>query len=107
MLWRPWSTGSDVDRLSKQLEDFSRGYLDPTNLVKRAIPPDMPIEVTQVIPRLKDGGAFVKFTHPREIPATQIEGIVHLELYYDHLALTIPHRHPGKTARRKADKALV
>lgn len=47
--------------------------LDPINLVKRAIPETVPIKVTEIIPRLKDGGAFVKFSHPSEISAAEIE----------------------------------
>lgn len=48
--------------------------LDPVKLVKRAIPSSLPVEVTQIVPRPKDGGAFVKFTHPKEVSAAEIEG---------------------------------
>ena len=44
-------------------------------MVKRAIPKSLPMKVTEIIPRLKDGGAFVKFNHPAEISATEIEGL--------------------------------
>jgi len=59
--------------VQKRLEEYSRGLLDPVNLVKRAIPNDAPIHVTQIIPRPKDGGAFVKFTHPNDMSASEIE----------------------------------
>lgn len=73
MLWRPWSNRRDLSDLQKKLEHYSRGLLDPVNLVKRAIPNDVPIHVTEIIPRLKDGGAFVKFTHPADVSASDIE----------------------------------
>ncbi|KAK3344468.1 RNA12 protein-domain-containing protein [Lasiosphaeria hispida] len=80
MLWRPWSTRRDLSELHKQLEDYSRGMLDPINLVKKAIPKGVPINVTEIIPRLKDGGAFVKFTHPNEITASEIEDLLSKQL---------------------------
>lgn len=73
MLWRPWFIRRDLSDLQKRLEGYSRGLLDPVDLVKRAIPENAPIAVTKIIPRLKDGGAFVKFTHPSDISASEIE----------------------------------
>ncbi len=45
-------------------------------LVKRAIPESIPIKVTEILPRLKDGGAFVKFSHPDGITAEEVETLV-------------------------------
>ena len=45
-------------------------------LVKRAIPESVPIKVTEILPRLKDGGAFVKFSHPDGITAQEVETLV-------------------------------
>ena len=42
-------------------------------MVKRAIPEDIPIKVTEIVPQLKDGGAFVKFSHPPDVAAADIE----------------------------------
>lgn len=44
------------------------------SLVKRAIPESIPLKVTEILPRLKDGGAFVKFSHPDGISAEELEG---------------------------------
>jgi hypothetical protein len=52
------------------------GTFEPISLVKQAIPPSVPIKVTEILPRLKDGGAFVKFSHPDGITAKEIEGLV-------------------------------
>ncbi|KAI0484639.1 RNA12 protein-domain-containing protein [Xylariaceae sp. FL0804] len=47
---------------------------DPMGLVKRAVPQDgAPFRVTEVLPRIKDGGAFVKFEHPTNISPRDIE----------------------------------
>ena len=50
-----------------------RAATDPKSIVERAIPPILPIKVTEVLPRLNEGGAFVKFTHEPEVKATEIE----------------------------------
>lgn len=47
--------------------------MDPIRMVKNAIPEDLPIKVTEVLPRLKDGGAFVKFKYPSNLDRFQIE----------------------------------
>ena len=74
VLGRSWDPDSDLSYLLKKFESPSTGFLDPIGLVKRAIPKSIPMKVTEIIPRLKDGGAFVKFSHPAEISATEIEG---------------------------------
>ena len=43
-------------------------------MVKRAIPDSLPLKVTEIVPRLKDGGAFVKFSHPADVSTADIEG---------------------------------
>ena len=47
---------------------------DPMSIVQRAIPHSLPVEVNEVFPRLKEGGAFVKFSHEPQISAAEIEG---------------------------------
>lgn len=66
-----------VDRnLPDLLARFNNSTLsatDPMVLVKRAIPTTMPMKVTEILPRLKDGGAFVKFSHSAEVSTEEIE----------------------------------
>lgn len=50
--------------------------MEPMTLVKRAIPDSIPIKVTEILPRLKDGGAFVKFSHPEGMNAEEIANLV-------------------------------
>ena len=47
--------------------------VDPIGIVRKAIPKDLPVRVTEIIPRIKEGGAFVKFSHDRNLDASEIE----------------------------------
>ena len=49
--------------------------MDPIRLVKSSIPDDMSMKVTEILPRLKDGGAFVKFQYNADIEPATIEGV--------------------------------
>ncbi|KAL2159748.1 hypothetical protein VTH06DRAFT_1881 [Thermothelomyces fergusii] len=66
---RTWETGDILERF----DNSSFSFLSPVGLVKRAIPTTVPIKVTEVIPRLKEGGAYVKFTSPDNVSASEIE----------------------------------
>jgi hypothetical protein len=72
----PFSTHRNLGELLKRFNNASLGAFDPMTLVKRAIPPNVPITVTEILPRLKDGGAFVKFSHPQGISPQEIEGLI-------------------------------
>lgn len=50
--------------------------LEPMGLVKRGIPDTVPIKITEILPRLKDGGAFIKFSHPDGITAEEVQTLV-------------------------------
>ncbi|KAF0635146.1 hypothetical protein FPSE5266_11608 [Fusarium pseudograminearum] len=73
VLVRPWKSDHDVSDLLKRFETSSLGVLDPIRLVKTAIPEDLPIRVTEILPRLKDGGAYVKFKYNANIDPAEIE----------------------------------
>ncbi|CAI6098510.1 hypothetical protein V2G26_001122 [Clonostachys chloroleuca] len=73
ILNRPWKTNHDVADLLQRFESSSLGTLDPIRLVKTAIPQDMGMKVTEINPRLKDGGAFVKFEHEASLDPAEIE----------------------------------
>lgn len=65
-----------LPRLLSRFENSSLGIADPTNMVKRALPSDVQVTVTEIIPRTKDGGAFVKFTYSDGMTPKEIEGKV-------------------------------
>ncbi|KAI5462231.1 RNA12 protein-domain-containing protein [Mariannaea sp. PMI_226] len=73
VLFRPWNTDHDVAGLLERFESSSLGVLDPIRIVKSAIPEDLPIKVTEILPRLKDGGAYVKFKYDANIDPAEIE----------------------------------
>ncbi|KAK2018948.1 hypothetical protein LZ32DRAFT_613404 [Colletotrichum eremochloae] len=74
LLRRSWSDDRNLTNLLKRFDSSSGGLgTDPINLVKRAIPKDLPIKVTEILPQLKDGGAFVKFSHGSDVSPKDIE----------------------------------
>lgn len=77
---RPWSGDENIAELLKRFDNSSLGAFDPINLVKRAIPENIPMKVTEILPRLKDGGAFVKVNHGSDVAAEDLEGILFLLL---------------------------
>ncbi|CAK7202294.1 mitochondrial escape protein 2 [Sporothrix eucalyptigena] len=98
LAWRPWRTSADYNdgEISQLLERFTKdgnadtssssssssspGFLvsiasviDPVSLVKRAIPDNLNLTITEIVPRLKDGGVFVKFRHPADTNLEDVE----------------------------------
>lgn len=71
---RVWHTDRDMAKLIERFESSSLGLMDPIRLVKAAIPGDVSMKVTEIVPRLKDGGAFVKFRHDASLDPFQAEG---------------------------------
>lgn len=72
----PWKSEQSLPELLARFNTSTLGTFEPVALVKRAIPDSVPMKVTEILPRLKDGGAFVKFSHPEGITAKEIEGLV-------------------------------
>lgn len=52
-----------TDPIRKQIDIPGLAAADPLRVVERALPPDSSLKITEVIPRIKDGGAFVKLSH--------------------------------------------
>lgn len=76
LLRYPTETDGDMTALLRRFYNSSSsgGGLDPIALVKKAIPDDMPLKVTEILPRLKDGGAFVKVQYDASVRPSEIEG---------------------------------
>ncbi|KAK4224963.1 RNA12 protein-domain-containing protein [Podospora fimiseda] len=72
--WRPWKSQTDFPKVLKRLNSTSLGMFDPAALIKRAIPKDLPMDIIEIIPRTKEGGAYVKFRYPRYTSAADIQG---------------------------------
>lgn len=45
----------------------------PVTLTEQAIPKTLPIKVLEILPRLREGGAFVKFSHDPHVQAPEVE----------------------------------
>ncbi len=99
LAWRPWRTEADYtgQDISKLLERFNKdtgstqaapvpssswlsslsisgaSVIDPVGLVQRALPDELGLTVTEIVPRLKDGGIFVKFRQPAGATLEEIE----------------------------------
>ncbi|GAB0141732.1 hypothetical protein EsHS_00002314 [Epichloe bromicola] len=76
LLRYPAETDGDMTELLRRFYSSSSsggGGLDPIALVKKAIPDDIPLKVTEILPRLKDGGAFVKVQYDASISPSEIE----------------------------------
>ncbi|PNP41207.1 hypothetical protein TGAMA5MH_07077 [Trichoderma gamsii] len=73
LLSRQVETDRHLSDLLKRFNSSSLGIMDPIQLVKRAIPKNLPIKVTEILPRLKDGGAFVKFEYDSSLSVSEIE----------------------------------
>lgn len=63
-------------QLVSQFESSRLGISNPAQVVQRATR-GLPIKITEIIPRIKDGGAFVKFTHEGEATPAEIECTLH------------------------------
>lgn len=73
LVGRIGQTDEDLSKLLQKFDKSSLGITNPINLVKRTIPEDGSMKVTELIPRLKDGGCFVKVSHPAGTSPAEIE----------------------------------
>ncbi|KAF2755461.1 escape protein-like protein 2 [Pseudovirgaria hyperparasitica] len=56
-----------------KLQNLAIAAADPVKVVNKAYKNSSPLTVTEVLPRLKEGGAFVKFTHDPSQSRQEIE----------------------------------
>ncbi|QSS54268.1 RNA12 protein [Histoplasma capsulatum var. duboisii H88] len=66
------TTGSVSTELKKRIDRPDLAAAEPLSVVQRALPPELRGEITEVIPRYDEGGAFVKFTHGLGVDATEL-----------------------------------
>lgn len=63
-----------LPELLKRVNNPNIGLADPMGIIRRAMPEGMPIKITEVIPRVREGGAFVKFSYDAHIDQKELEG---------------------------------
>lgn len=73
LLRLPWQTELQLHELVKKVNSPSFAKSDPMNIIQSS---KAPITVTEVLPRLKEGGAFVKFTYGSGVAASDVEDIL-------------------------------
>ena len=45
-------------------------------IIQRALPSTIPLKITEVIPRVREGGAYVKFSHDSHVAAEELESTI-------------------------------
>ena len=63
-----------INSYLQKLNNPRLSQMDPMNIVKRALPKTLPIHVNEIIPRVKEGGAYVRFSHEPHLDLQEIEG---------------------------------
>jgi hypothetical protein len=71
-----WYTEESLSDLLWKFNHKALASYEPMAILKRACPERVPMKVTEILPRLKDGGAFVKFSHPDGVTAKEIEDLI-------------------------------
>lgn len=62
-----------IPQLTKRFQHLNINAAEPADITKRALPQDLPIEIQEIIPRLKEGGAFIKFSHDPHVQLVEVE----------------------------------
>ena len=74
LLGLPFFNGDKfLTQILSRLQTPALGITDPAILAERTIPKSLPIHVREVLPRLKEGGVFVKFSHEPQVTASDVE----------------------------------
>lgn len=73
MRFRFWGTDKTIPSLLSRVQNPNKPAPSLVTIPERALPKTLPIKQREILPRLKEGGAFVKFSHDPEIQASEIE----------------------------------
>ena len=66
---------SQIPQLKSQFQKLNKNIqsADPKSITNRALPSSIPVQVEEVVPRYREGGAFVKFSYDSEADVIEIE----------------------------------
>ncbi|KAL9123674.1 MAG: hypothetical protein Q9217_006919 [Psora testacea] len=74
----------DLDKLIPQLmakvDNPDNAATDPTTLAQRAMPSSLPIQIKEILPRIGEGGVFVKFAYSPGQDRKEIEKMIKTHL---------------------------
>ncbi|RMD43181.1 hypothetical protein DV735_g1947, partial [Chaetothyriales sp. CBS 134920] len=62
-----------IPDLLKRVNNPNAALSDPAGIIQLAMPSSLPLTVTEIIPRVRDGGAYVKFSHDSSISPESLE----------------------------------
>ncbi|KAL9103726.1 MAG: hypothetical protein Q9163_001276 [Psora crenata] len=70
-----------IPRLMSRVDIPNSAAADPANIAQRATPSSLPIEIKEILPRVGEGGVYVKFVYSPDQDRKEIEKIIkkHLE----------------------------
>lgn len=84
ILGSPFKAFIDVDKflpqLIKRLNNPDVAAAAPSAIAKRAVPKSLPLHIKEILPRVKEGGAFVKFACDSQAEAKDIERAIKANL---------------------------
>lgn len=66
---------TQIPQLKRQFQNLNEGIqaTDPKTITALALPKSLPVTITDVVPRFKEGGAFVKFSYEPQANLSEIE----------------------------------
>lgn len=70
-------------RILQRLQNPNIAAADPEKMAERALRIPLPIKVTEIVPRLREGGAFVKFSHDPNQSLKEVESTIKQYLEQD------------------------
>ncbi len=62
-----------VPQLLKRVNTPNLAAADPMTVINRALPESLPMQIIEILPRVKEGGAFVKFSHDGTVSKGELE----------------------------------
>ena len=71
--FRIWNVDKTLPPLLNRVQSRDAPAPTLTTIPERALPKTLPIKQREILPRLKEGGAFIKFSHDPQIQAAEIE----------------------------------
>ncbi|OCL10324.1 escape protein-like protein 2 [Glonium stellatum] len=69
----PFQVEGKIPGILKRLTSPGVTGADPLKVIEKASEGKASVQVVEVLPRLKEGGAFVKFSHDETMPPTEVE----------------------------------
>ncbi|RMZ77953.1 hypothetical protein DV738_g4171, partial [Chaetothyriales sp. CBS 135597] len=69
-----------IPDLLKRVNNPNAVLSDPAGIIQLAMPSSLPLTITEIIPRVRDGGVYVKFSHDSSISPEELEASLRTHL---------------------------